>query len=655
MSQIDEIKNRLDIVEVISAYVPLKKAGRNYKGLCPFHVEKTPSFVVFPDSDGWHCFGACSTGGDIFSFIMKKENLDFGEALRLLADKAGVPLEERRPEQAEKESRLDKLRDLNAVTASFFNHHFVASSQAGAARDYVESRGLNDDTIERFEIGYALDEWDALLGYLKKKGYSEEVILEAGLIIERESGGYYDRFRNRLVIPIRDRRGRVIGFGARALDDSLPKYLNSPQTPLFDKSSVLFGLDKALRAIRSRNEVIIVEGYMDVLTAHQYGIDNVIASMGTALTEKQLRELSRSTSRFILALDSDAAGDQATLRGLHLIRETLGRRKIPTLSSRGALQHEERLMIDLRILSLPEGLDPDEVIQESTSRWTELVRGAEPLVKYYLKQVVKDLDLNDPSSKSRVVQEMKPILQELSDEVERQHYIQSLARTVRIDEAVIEREILGDKAKPAGKRKPKSFGSRRRTRTGIARELIDDQTPVAATSREFGIEEQCLVYLIRYPTLIHPLSLTFSEAAIPFLNPEDFARSANQRIFATIKHNAESGSLFGAEQFLAQIESPLAEYAGGLLGWDTAIPTVSEDEILDDLIDCALRLKGRSLRQSVERLYYLLQEPAEADGQNDIREFGGLIQQYSLALQQINQTVHARSMVGRRDRLEPSA
>jgi len=322
MSQIDEIKNRLDIVEVISAYVPLKKAGRNYKGLCPFHVEKTPSFVVFPDSDGWHCFGACSTGGDIFSFIMKKENLDFGEALRLLADKAGVPLEERRPEQAEKESRLDKLRDLNAVTASFFNHHFVASSQAGAARDYVESRGLNDDTIERFEIGYALDEWDALLGYLKKKGYSEEVILEAGLIIERESGGYYDRFRNRLVIPIRDRRGRVIGFGARALDDSLPKYLNSPQTPLFDKSSVLFGLDKALRAIRSRNEVIIVEGYMDVLTAHQYGIDNVIASMGTALTEKQLRELSRSTSRFILALDSDAAGDQATLRGLHLIRET---------------------------------------------------------------------------------------------------------------------------------------------------------------------------------------------------------------------------------------------------------------------------------------------------------------------------------------------
>ena len=655
MSQIDEIKNRLDIVEVISAYVPLKKAGRNYKGLCPFHVEKTPSFVVFPDSDGWHCFGACSTGGDIFSFIMKKENLDFCEALRLLANKAGVVLEERRPGQAEKESRLDKLRDVNAVTASFFNHHFAASSQAGVARDYVESRGLNNDTIERFEIGYALDEWDALLGYLKKKGYSEEELLEAGLIIEREGGGYYDRFRNRLVIPIRDRRGRVIGFGARALDDSHPKYLNSPQTPLFDKSSVLFGLDKAVRAIRSRDEVIIVEGYMDVLTAHQYGIDNVIASMGTALTEKQLRELSRSTSRFILALDSDAAGDQATLRGLHLIRETLGRRKVPTLSSRGALQHEERLMIDLRVLSLPEGLDPDEVIQESTTRWTELVRSAEPLVKYYLKQVVKDLDLNDSRSKSRVVQEMKPILQELSDEVERQHYIQNLARTVRIDETVIEREILGDRAKPAGRRKARSFDTRRRTRTGIARELIDEQTPVAASSREFSIEEQCLVYLIRYPTLIHPLSLTFSEVAIPFLNSEDFARSENQSIFATIKLNAESGALFGAEQFLAQIEPPLAEYAGGLLGWDTAIPTVSEDEILDDLIYCALRLKGRSLRQSVERLYYLLQEPAEADDQNDIREFGGLIQQYSLALQQINQTVHARSMVGRRDRLEPSA
>lgn len=652
MSQVDEIKSRLDIVEFISAYVPLKKAGRNFKGLCPFHVEKTPSFVVFPDTESWHCFGGCGTGGDIFTFVMKKENLDFGEALRLLAERAGVQLEEQRPERAEEESRNDILRAISAAAASYYTHLLQTSQHAQIAREYVEGRGLSNDTVEQFEIGFAPDEWNALLTYLQRKGHSAEDILECGLIIEREGGGYYDRFRNRLMIPIRDRRGRTIGFGARALDDSHPKYLNSPQTPLFDKSSVMFGLDRATRDIRARGEVVIVEGYMDVLTAHQYGIRNVIASMGTALTEKQLRDLSRLASRFVLALDSDAAGDQATLRGLHLIRQTLGRQKVPTLSSRGVLQHEERLLIDLRILSLPAGLDPDEVIQQDSNQWQQLVERSEPLVQYYLRQVLNDLDLSDPGNKSVAVQEMKPILRELKDPIEQRHYVQSLARMLKIDESVVEREILEDGRAAAGRRKPAYAGYRKRGRSGIDRELVDELTPTMVSSRAFDIEDQCLIYLVKYPSLIHQLSYTFTESQIPFLEPGDFVRVENQTIYARLERNAEQGELQETTHLLESLEAPLVEHLARLLDRGEVVPGISTDDIPDDLTQCALRLKGRSLRQNVERLYYLLQESAELNTEEEMATYGRLVQQFSLILQRIDQAIHARSMVGRRQHLE---
>ncbi|MFN2245174.1 MAG: DNA primase, partial [Anaerolineae bacterium] len=275
MSVVDEIKDRLDIVEVIQSYVPLKKAGRNYKGLCPFHAEKTPSFVVFPDSGTWHCFGACGTGGDVFSFVMQQENLDFGEALQTLARRAGVELESRSPQAAEAEKRLDLLRQINQAAATYFHHLLLNSDEAARARAYLEKRGLTHETIERFQVGYSLDQWDVLLRYLTSKGYTPADLHEVGLIVEREDkSGYYDRFRGRVVFPIRDHRGKVLGFGARAMGDGQPKYINSPQTPLFDKSSVLFGLDQAKAGIRTAGEAVIVEGYMDVLMAHQHGINN---------------------------------------------------------------------------------------------------------------------------------------------------------------------------------------------------------------------------------------------------------------------------------------------------------------------------------------------------------------------------------------------
>ena len=369
MSITDEIKARLDIVEVISNYVPLKKAGRNYKGLCPFHSEKTPSFVVFPDGQSWHCFGACSTGGDLFTFIMKRENLDFGEALEQLAAKAGVELKPLSDAVSADEQHLDRLRQILADAGLYFNYLLNKAGEAEIARSYLEARGLLPSTWEGWQLGYALDSWDALRDHLAGKGYSLAEIEESGLIIQREDDGqrasYYDRFRGRLMIPIRDWRGRTIGFGARLLredpDRPQPKYINSPQTPLFDKSGALYGLDMARKAIRDANLAVIVEGYMDVLMSHQVGVTHVVAGMGTALTEAQMLLLKRYTSNITLALDPDAAGDHATLRGLETARQTLDRQWEPVVSPTGLVRQESRLKARVQIATLPGGLDPDEL------------------------------------------------------------------------------------------------------------------------------------------------------------------------------------------------------------------------------------------------------------------------------------------------------
>ncbi len=363
MSVTDEIKDRLDIIDVISGYVPLKKAGHNYKGLCPFHNEKTPSFVVFPDTQGWHCFGACGIGGDIFTFVMKRENLDFGEALAMLAAKAGVELQPRDAAASGNDTQFERYRAIVADAAVYYHYLLNKAGEAAIARDYLVRRGLTEATQEAWQIGYALDSWDALRDRLTGKGYTLDEIEATGLVIRREDGsGCYDRFRGRLMIPIRDVQGRTIGFGARILREDparpAPKYMNSPQTPLFDKGNVLFGLDMARKAIRDADLGVLVEGYMDVMMSHQVGVCNVVAGMGTALGETQMRQLKRYTSNITLALDPDAAGDHATLRGLEAARQSLEREWEPVISPTGLVRQESRLKAQLRIASLPDGLDP---------------------------------------------------------------------------------------------------------------------------------------------------------------------------------------------------------------------------------------------------------------------------------------------------------
>jgi DNA primase len=297
MSTTDDIKQRLDIVDVVSLYVKLTKSGRNYKAACPFHSEKTASFFVFPEKQSWHCFGACATGGDIFTFVMKKEGIDFGQALRLLAEKANITLTYKTGQAtAEDAARQNNLFKLNEVTAEYYHYLLLHDEEAAAAMKYAAGRGLSPAIMDSFQLGFSPNKWDGLLTYLAKAGYREDEMLAVGLIVQRETGGFYDRFRNRLMFPIRDAKSRVVGFGGRALDDSLPKYLNSPQSLLFDKSSIIYGIERARGAIGQNDCVVITEGYMDTLAAHQFGFENTVASMGTALTEKQISIRATSSS-----------------------------------------------------------------------------------------------------------------------------------------------------------------------------------------------------------------------------------------------------------------------------------------------------------------------------------------------------------------------
>jgi DNA primase len=319
MSVVDEIKARLDIVDVVGSYVRLVKAGRQFKAVCPFHTEKTPSFTVSPDRQTWHCFGACSTGGDMFTFVQRKENTDFNSALRILADRAGVTIER-------ESTRRDELRPLyEANEAAAVYYHGLLLNEGNQGRAYAESRGLNRQTLADFQIGFSPPAWDSLREHLYRKGFTEAHLIDAGLLVPSERGGY-DRFRGRLMVPIRDDRGRVIAFGGRVLPGldadgaAGAKYINTPQTPIFDKGGTLYALDRAREASRASGTTVIVEGYMDVISAHQHGFRNVIASMGTALTDRQVAAVERlKPQRAVFAMDADAAGTAAALRDVQLV------------------------------------------------------------------------------------------------------------------------------------------------------------------------------------------------------------------------------------------------------------------------------------------------------------------------------------------------
>jgi len=546
MSVITEVKQKLDIVELVSEYVTLQKAGRNFKALCPFHSEKHPSFFVFPEQQSWHCFGACGTGGDIFSFIMKKEGVDFGQALRILAQRGGITLSHLEATSKAEDERNERLFQINEAATEYY-HHLLLSTKAGeATRSYLARRKVRPETIKEFRLGFSPDAWETIKNYLLGKGYTENELVEAGLIIEKEEGGSYDRFRNRLLFPICDIRGRVTGFGARVLDDSLPKYINSPQTSIFDKSNSLYGIDKAKSAIRKKNLVIIVEGYMDVLTAHQHDWQNVVGSMGTSLTEKQVEGIKRLTNNITLALDADLAGEEATLRGKAILAYS---------------------NVEANVILLPPGKDPDEVVREDPVLWQKLVEQAMPILDFAFQSVISKVDINKAKDKSLAVQKLLPSVYEIKDPIQKFHYVEKLARALKIKTSDI--EVALQKLKTARER-PQLSKTTEQSR--LARQFVSSP-----------IEEHCLALLLQYPEL-RPLARE--------LSPEHFESTENREVFVKWQHSTDVSSLE------SKLDMSLVEHLYYLVNknFPPAIGESGRTRYLD-LASCVLRLQEKLSRK----------------------------------------------------------
>ncbi len=418
MTVVDDIKDQLDIVEVISEHLTLKKAGRNFKALCPFHNEKTPSFIVNPERQIWHCFG-CGKGGDIFGFIKEIEGVEFKEALRILADKAGIEL---RPEDPEVKNARIRMAEMNEHAANFF--HYLLSQKIGQhAYDYLKKRQVSLDTIKKFRIGYAPDSFDSLLRFLRKKNYHDDEIVQAGLATRNEDGQIYDKFRARLMFPIRNLESQTIAFGGRTLKEdipNIPKYLNSPQTLIYNKSSILYNLDQARSYVRKTNYFILVEGYMDVIAVWQAKDFSVIASSGTALTEQQLNILKRYTSNLLFAFDSDTAGSEATKRGIELAL------------SKG---------FNLKIVDLGKFKDPDEMIKENPLLWKEAIKKALPVIEFFFKKSIPTKTRFTPENQKKISAEILPLLAKLQSPIDQDHYLQKLAVKLDLDTKTIQTEF----------------------------------------------------------------------------------------------------------------------------------------------------------------------------------------------------------------------
>lgn len=604
MSVVDEIKARLDIVDVIGSYVDLKRSGKNYKALCPFHQERTPSFVVFPDSQSWHCFGACNTGGDIFAFIMKREGVDFKTALRMLAQRAGISLEALRSEEGEGAELRKRLRDMHAAATAYFHENLLRRPEGEVARAYVKARGLSEETVVAFQLGYALDSWDGLLKYLKGLGYTEDEMAQAGLIVRREEGRAYDRFRHRLIIPLHDTQGRVVAFAGRVLDRGEPKYLNSPQTPIFDKGRTLYGYAQALTAIRESGKAVIVEGYMDVLSAHQAGFRNVVASMGTALTPTQLRMLARHTGQIILALDPDTAGLRAVERGVEVARETLADQVEPMITPTGALRFQSTLDIDLRILLLPEGLDPDDLIRQDPERWAALVQEALPVVDFYLHRVEQEIDLETPGGKREAVRIMAPLLREVADATARDHYLQRLARLLKVDERALAADIF---------RPPR----RRTRRQREAPRSIPSRLPSGEE-----LEAYIVALLLRTPEILSTLSASLERLGQDELDMDEFQDVRHRLIVQVLLTRLIGGNLMSAEDVLEDLPEEMHDYVRELIARAQALPEVPLSVARQDALAAVLRFRLRRHQDTAYRLRFLLEEAREQEDERLLLTYG---------------------------------
>ncbi len=529
-SSTEEIKSRLDIVEFIQGYVRLQKAGVNFRANCPLHSEKTPSFYVTPSRQMWHCFG-CGKGGDIFQFVMEMEGHDFPEALKLLADRTGVEIKREDPRIR---SERNRLYDINSEAAIIFEKSLTA---AQAARNYLSRRGLAKETITQFRVGFAPDSWNFLVNALIKKGFRNEEIERAGLAIkQQERGTYYDRFRSRIMFPIADASGRIIGFGGRIFEVPLmtgasdapsfaktteraeAKYMNTPQTMIYDKSAVLYGFDHAKKEIHAKNCVVLVEGYMDCVMSHQAGIANTVAVSGTALTSRQLQMLRRICDKIISSFDTDAAGESATRRSLALASE---------------------FDFERRVAHIHTGKDPADAVSENPQLWREAVEQAKPVMDFYVEKAFREHDPSTVDGKKAITAMVFPFLQDIFDAIERDHWIKKIARQLDVGEESIASELARrrENAPESGMAHARDYGN------------TEPEIQLRVQNRRNRLEEKFLTLLAMMPE--ETRSRAVADHYIDFLSAE------HQNIFAliTVPRNNDTAGEKLSEQEMFQFKS----------------------------------------------------------------------------------------------------
>jgi len=555
LTDVELIKSKIDIVDFISSYANLKKAGRNFKGLCPFHSEKTPSFVVSPERQTWHCFGACNMGGDVISFYEKWEGVDFLEALKTLAEKAGVILQKFTPTQ---DSALkEKLYAVNNFAAEFYHYLLVSHKIGERARKYLDERKISREIIKTFQLGYAPESWDSLNKFLSKKGYSDDLLSAAGLLIKSERGKFYDRFRGRLIFTLNDHRGKIIGFAGRLIppsSDREAKYINSPETTLYIKGNVLYGMDKTKEEIKAKGFAIIVEGEFDFLASYSSGITNVVAIKGSALTENQTLLLKRYTDTFYLALDSDFAGSEAAKRGIE-IAEASG--------------------INVKIIKLLKGKDPADCVAQGMHFWKKSVETSMPVYDFIIDSALLKFDKNDALGKKKIAESVIPFLSKIQNPIIASHYIKLLTKALSVTEESVETSIELFNKKKKLSPVPIPPENQKKLRSEL-------------------LEEHFLSLLLQSADLNQSLKNAFE-----IVTPDDFVQSPVKTILALLSEEVKKNDKFDIKKFNRAITPEIAPVFDRAYLIDLG-PLAKDEKLKEkELTKTAREIKKITLRRTI--------------------------------------------------------
>ena len=564
-SQTDEIKSRLSVEDVISGYIQTQRAGRNLKAKCPFHNEKTPSFMISPERQSWHCFG-CGEGGDIFTFVMKMEGLEFPEALKLLGEKAGVEIKQSKQENTGKKSKIFEIVSLSTK----FYQECLKIKNGKTAYEYLTQRGLTDDIIEKFQLGYAPDSWDILSKFLKNKGYSEDDIFTSGMSVKKDRGGYYDRFRGRIMFPINNISGQVIGFSSRVLpgtDENNAKYINTPETIVYNKSKVLYGLNLARNIIREKDLCVMVEGNMDVIASVQAGIENVVATSGTALTVEQMKIIKRYTENIAFSFDMDLAGIRAAERGIDI-----------------ALAEG----MNVSIVTIIEGKDPADCVKSNPKLWIDSVKNQKPIMEFYFENVFSKYDSNSVDGKKKIAEELLIVIHKISNKIEQNHYFKMLAEKLNIEET-----IVFDLYNEIKRKKTFSINMKK-----------EDEVKKEKVSREDQLQERIIGFAIVYPHFFGEL----------FCDLESFLSNDKiNEIYSLIKEAYLTEKKLN-DKILAEIRSKISvqhnfeDQQNSLFHiWNTSILVVESEleeigDIGKEIKVCVNSLKEIILRKKLKKL-----------------------------------------------------